>query len=119
MVGKSVLAGASVVVLFVLAGCGEDSLPAAADGTDLAACSDGTCEVLVEPGDVLDIPDLGRVEVAIDGDMLEVASRSDDGQGNSSELSAAGDTGKQLVLNGQKFTVVGVLGGQGVLRVGS
>jgi len=83
--GKVRLAGASVAVLFSLAGCGEDTLPAAADGTDLAACSDGTCEVLVEPGDVLDIPDLGRVEVAIDGDMLEVASRSDDGQGTPRE----------------------------------
>ncbi len=60
-----------------------------------------------------------RVEVAIDGDMLAVASRSDDGQGNTSELSAAGAPGKQLVLNGQEFTVVAVLGGQGVLRVGS
>jgi hypothetical protein len=110
---------ASVAVVLVLAGCGEDTLPAAADGTDLTACTDGTCEVLVESGDVLDLPDLGRVEVAIDGDMLEVASRSDDGQGNTSELSAAGNAGKQLVLNDQEFTVVAVLGGQGVLRVGS
>jgi hypothetical protein len=75
--------------------------------------------VLVETGDVLDLPDLGRVEVAIDGDMLEVASRSDDGQGNSAGVSAAGVAGKQLVLNSQEFTVVAVLGGQGVLRVGA
>lgn len=118
MLGKGKTAVA-VTLVMVLAGCGEEALPAAADGSDLGACADGTCEVLVEPGDVLDIPDLGRVEVAIDGDMLEVASRSDDGQGNSSELSAAGAAGKRLVLNGQEFTVVAVLGGQAVLRVGS
>lgn len=109
----------AAALLFALAGCGEESLPAAADGSDLTACSDGTCEVLVASGDVLDLPDLGRVEVAIEGDMLEVASRSDDGQGNSSSLSAAGAAGKQLVLNEQQFTVVAVLDGQGVLRVGS
>lgn len=114
MVRKSLLA----VLLFMLAGCGEDTLPAAADGTDLSTCSDGTCEVLVAPGDVLDIPDLGQVEIAIDGDMLEVSSSTDDGQGNSSGVSAAGNAGKQLVLNGQEFTVVGVLDGKGVLRVG-
>jgi hypothetical protein len=118
MLGKGKLAAVSVLV-FVLSGCGEDSLPAAADGADLGACADGTCEVLVETGDVLELPGLGRVEVAIEEDMLEVASRSDDGQGNSSELSAAGAAGKQLVLNSQEFTVVAVLGGQGVLRVGS
>lgn len=109
----------AVALLFALAGCGAESLPAAADGSDLAACADGSCEVLVESGDVLDLPDLGRVEVAIEEDMLAVASRSDDGQGNTSELSAAGAAGKQLVLNEQQFTVVAVLSGQGVLRVGS
>ena len=117
MLGRGKLA--AVALVLALAGCGEESLPAAADGSDLAACSDGICEVLVESGDVLDLPDLGRVEIAIEGDMLEVASRSDDGQGNTSELSAGGAAGKQLVLNDQQFTVVAVLGGQGVLRVGS
>lgn len=111
--------GASAVLLLALAGCGDEPLPTAADGTDLAACSDGTCEVLVESGDVLNIPELGRIEIAIEGDMLEVASRSDDGQGNTSELSAAGAAGRQLVLNEQQFSVVAVLGTQGVLRVGS
>jgi len=117
--GKRVVVSASAALLLAVAGCGGDSLPAAADGTDLATCSDGTCEVLVESGDVLDLPELGRVEIAIEEDMLEVASRSDDGQGNTSELSAAGAAGRQLVLNEQRFTVVAVLGGQGVLRVGS
>lgn len=107
------------VVVFALAGCGDESLPAAADGSNLSACSDGSCEVLVDDGAVIEVPDLGRIEIAVKEDMLEVASRSDDGQGNRSELSASGVPGQKLVLNEQEFTVVAVKGQQGVLRVGA
>ncbi|MCT2581888.1 hypothetical protein JT362_01980 [Actinophytocola sp. S1-96] len=107
-----------VVAALTLTACGDDPLPAAADGTDLAACSDGSCEVLVDSGDVLDITEFGRVEITIEDDMLEVANRTDDGQGNRSELSAGGAEGRQLQLNNQMFTVVAVKDSQGVLRVG-
>lgn len=108
----------SALLVFALAGCGDEPLPAAADGTDLEACSDGSCEVRVSSGDVVEIDGLGRVEVEINEDMLEVASRSDDGQGYTSSLSASGDAGKLLVLNEQEFTVVAVKDEQAVLRVG-
>ena len=113
---RSVVVG--LVSVLLLAGCGAEELPAAADGTDFGACADGACEVLVSSGDVFEVAELGRVEIAIEDDMLEVASRSDDGQGNSSELSAAGNAGKVLVLNDQEFTVVAVLAPRGVVRVG-
>lgn len=106
------------MLVFALAGCGDDPLPTAADGTDLEACSDGSCEVLVSSGDVVEIDGLGRVEVDIDEDMLQVASRSDNGQGTTSSMSASGNAGKLLVLNDQEFTVVAVKDGQAVLRVG-
>lgn len=109
---------AAVSVAVTLVACGSEELPAAADGTDLAACSDGDCEVLVESGDTIDVPELGNVEIAIVDDQLEVASRSDDGQGTTSSLSASGVAGHDLVLNQQTFTVVAVLDGKGVLRVG-
>lgn len=117
MIGSRVAAAA--VLVFALGACGDESLPAAADGTNLDACSDGSCEVLVDSGDVVEVPELGPIEIAIiEDDMLEVASRSDDGQGNTSELSASGVAGQRLQLNEQVFTVVAVLGQQGVLRVG-
>lgn len=109
----------AAVAMITLAGCGDESLPAAADGTNFKACSDGSCEVLVDSDSVVDVPDLGPIEIAIKDDMLEVASRSDDGQGNTSELSASGTAGQTLVLNELEFTVVAVLGQQGVLRVGA
>jgi len=102
----------------LLTACGAEELPTAADGTDLAACADGRCEVRVSTGDRFDCPDLGPVEVTISDDMLEVAHRTDDGQGNGSSLSASGVAGQELSLNGQLFTVVAVLGDEGVLRVG-
>jgi hypothetical protein len=110
--------GVSLALVFVLAGCGDEELPVAEDGTDFAACGDGDCEVLVRDGDVVEVAGLGRVEVAVDGEMLEVAVRSDDGQGNRSELAASGVAEQVLVLNDQEFTVVAVVGDQGVLRVG-
>ncbi len=112
------VAGVSVVLVFALGGCGDEELPAAADGTDFAACADGSCEVLVRDGDVVEVDELGDVEVAVADEMIEVAVRSDDGQGNRSELSAAGAADRMLVLNEQQFTVVAVLGDRGVLRVG-
>jgi len=110
------IAWLSLAVL--LTACGAEELPAAADGTDLAACSDGRCEVRVATGDRFDCPDLGTIEVTIKDDALEVANRTDDGQGNRSSLSASGVAGHELSLNGQLFTVVAVLGDEGVLRVG-
>ncbi|MFJ9885406.1 hypothetical protein ACIQRW_06060 [Streptomyces sp. NPDC091287] len=40
----------------------SSSLPKAADGTDLAACGDGTCEVEVKTGDVISVKSSSGVE---------------------------------------------------------
>lgn len=108
-----------LVAAFAVAGCGDEPLPPAADGADLRACSDGRCEVRVRSGDAFDIEGFGRVEVTVDGDRLEVASRSDDGRGNSSSLSAGGVAGRRLQLNDQVFTIVAIREQQAVLRVGA
>jgi hypothetical protein len=113
--GRIMVAGALVLAL---AGCGDDELPTAANGRDLAACADGSCEVLVRDGDVVEVDGLGRVEVGIEDDMLEVAVSNRDEQGNGSDMSASGAADRTLVMNGQEFRVVAVLGDQGVLRVG-
>lgn len=106
------------VFVLALAGCGDDELPTAADGRDLATCADGSCEVLVRTGDVIEVDGLGSVAVAIEDDMLEVAVSNRDEDGNGSEMSASGAADRTLVMNGQEFRVVAVLGDQGVLRVG-
>jgi hypothetical protein len=107
------------LLLLVACSCSSGGgLPDAADGTNLAACSDGACEVQVKTGDVIQHPELGPVAVTVADGKVEVGQHSDDGHGNFSDLSAGGAAGEQLVLNGQPFKVVAVRGEQGVLRVG-
>ncbi|WP_051301007.1 hypothetical protein [Actinomadura rifamycini] len=54
---------------------------AAADGRDLAACTDGKCEVIVQDGDVIKLDDrfrMGPIGVGIDGGLVTF-TRQDDG----------------------------------------
>lgn len=110
--------GIWIPLAILLAACGSDELPKAADGTNFEACADGSCEVQVTDGDRFEVPDLGPVDVTVKDDKIKVGSYSDDGEGNSFGLSAGGVAGQRLVLNETEFTVVAVKGEQGVLRLG-
>jgi hypothetical protein len=91
--------------------------PTAADGTDLAACHKGECEVLVAPGDTIHPPRSVRIE------KLTVKSITSDG------VSIVGTSpGTMLSLSGQRagftsrlntlsITTVAFTKGKAVLRL--
>ncbi|SDZ10753.1 hypothetical protein SAMN05421504_109232 [Amycolatopsis xylanica] len=100
--------------LLLLAACGSGGggLPAAADGTNLAACSDGSCEVLVKTGDRIPNQKLGPVLVTVKEDRVEVSG------GINVSLSASGIADRTLNLNGESFKIIAVKDGQAVVKVG-
>jgi hypothetical protein len=86
----------------------------AADGTDLAACADGTCEVFVASGDSLpNASGAGPVQITVQGDTVTISNESADGM--SSSLS--GYPGMPQQINNQVFLIVAVRDGQAVLRL--
>ncbi|MCC8246854.1 hypothetical protein [Saccharothrix luteola] len=87
--------------------------PTAADGTDLAACADGICEVVVKTGDVLHVP-VGPLTVVVGGGQAGV--RPDPSSGMTGLL--AGPPGWVGMFNNQAFTVGVVQGEQAVLKLG-
>ncbi|GAA4552032.1 hypothetical protein [Amycolatopsis samaneae] len=101
----------------VIAACGSPELPPAANGTNLAACAAGSCEVRVKSGDQLPNRELGPITVVVRDDRITLSAGSGNDR-NGFSLSAEGTAGKNLVLNGHRFHVVAVLGDQGVLRAG-
>lgn len=84
----------------------------AADGTNLKACSDGRCEVIVEDGDSLRIRDLGTVKVSVKSDEVTLSQTTD---GFSSTLT--GFEGGLQQINKQTFLIVAVRDGKTVLRL--
>jgi hypothetical protein len=91
--------------------------PSAADGTDLAACHKGKCEVLVAPGDTIRPPRSVRIEKltvkSITGDGVALVGTS---PGTMLSLSGqrAGFTSR---LNTLSITTVAFTKGKAVLRL--
>jgi hypothetical protein len=86
----------------------------AADGTNLAACADGVCEVFVKTGDVLpNASGTGPVTVTVETGMIGISQVS--ASGMSSSLS--GYPGMPQQINQQVFLIVAVREPQGVLRL--
>lgn len=85
---------------------------AAADGRNLNACADGTCEVFVQSGDVLPNA-VGSVMVTVENGTVAISDVSAGGM--SSSLSGAPGSTQQI--NNQVFLIVAVQGAQGVLRL--
>lgn len=87
---------------------------AAADGTDLQACADGTCEVFVKTGDTLpNASGGGPVQITIQNAQVTISRTSD--SGFSSKLT--GSPGDPQQINNQVFLIVAVQGEQGLLRL--
>lgn len=87
---------------------------AAADNRDLAACADGSCEVIVESGDSLpNASGAGPVQITVDSGAVTIAHGSADGM--SSSLS--GYPGSAQQINNQTFLIVAIQDGRGVLRL--
>lgn len=87
---------------------------AAADGRNLKACADGTCEVFVKTGDLLpNASGIGPVRIEVRAGMVAISHGS--GGGMSSTLS--GRPGLPQQINDQVFMIVAVQGGQGLLRL--
>lgn len=84
----------------------------AADGTNLDACTDGTCEVSVKEGDVPAVP-VGPLTVAVGGSQAGVGPDPSIGMTDV----PAGPTGWVGILDDQVFTVGTVQDGQAVLRL--
>ncbi|QWF83478.1 hypothetical protein [Amycolatopsis sp. CA-230715] len=90
--------------------------PAAADGTDFAACADGVCEVLVAPGDKIKITaKLGLDTVTVDSVSPETVKFSGDGPGI--HLGIGEPPGPGSTMNKLRVTVVSVDGGKAVVRL--
>lgn len=94
------------------------AFPAAVDGTDVTACSDGVCEILV--AGPVDIPTpegvISVLTVAQGGVDLQMVSAS----GMTSTFSGQRpDQGGPSVLNDLAIEVVALRGGQAVLRFAS
>lgn len=93
--------------------------PSAADGTDLKACVDGDCEVLVsEPEDLrLDgrsgVSELSITEIESETVSFDAASAS------GGSLQATVSVGGTAMLNGLSITVVDITGGTALLRFSS
>ncbi|QFU89712.1 hypothetical protein [Amycolatopsis sp. YIM 10] len=91
-------------------------LPAAKDGENLSACSDGRCEVLVSAGAVVPAPkrfgfDLIRVRAIADG-VLQLGAKSGGGS-----LTSPLDTGRATIMNGLEVKAVAVGDGKAVLSL--
>jgi hypothetical protein len=93
-------------------------LPAAADGTNLAACSDGRCEVLIAPGDKITFTGdvVGFEQLTIDNiDATGVYTR---GTGPGINLTLGEETpGTPYTMNRLVMSVIGFNQGQAVLRM--
>lgn len=93
-------------------------LPAAADGTNLAACSDGTCEVLVVPGDKIQFTGdvVGFELLTVDG--IDAAGVSTRGTGPGINLTLGEQVpGTPYTMNRLVMSVIGFGPGQAVLRM--
>ncbi|MFF8763572.1 hypothetical protein ACF07Q_03590 [Nocardiopsis dassonvillei] len=96
--------------------------PEAADGTDLQACADAECEVLVESGDEFTMDGSHGVDRfvvdAVGEDGLDVS-----GYGPGTTLSGhlpppiGGEPGGVFVMNGFEITLVAVTDSGGVVRL--
>lgn len=81
----------------------------AADGRNLAACADGTCEVFVRTGDSLpNAGGEGPVTITVKDGGISLGQEG---------LSLAGYPGEPEQINNQVFLIVAVQGDQGVLRL--
>jgi hypothetical protein len=90
--------------------------PTATDGTDYAACRDGTCTVEVRPGTTIAFDEsLGvgsfRV-VSIQGDRISMATQNPNG-GSGSTTTGTGGSGQ---INGLAYRVLDVRDGTAVMR---
>jgi hypothetical protein len=97
------------------------TVPPAADGTDLAACADGTCEVQVAAGGP-------PIEISMDGslgvDTLTLASITPEGLaadgvagGGSVQLHVEVSPGATSYMNQVGVTLVSVVGDTAVVRL--
>ncbi|WP_158853262.1 hypothetical protein [Saccharothrix deserti] len=92
------------------------ALPAARDGENLAACEDGTCEVLVSPSAVVPAPrwygfTLIRVR-SITGGVMQIGAKLEGGA-----MTSPLDTGRSTIMNGLEVKAVAVGDGKAVLSL--
>jgi hypothetical protein len=87
---------------------------AAADGRNLDACADGTCEVFVASGDNLpNASGIGPVQITVQDGMVTIAHGAASGMAGS----LSGYPGMPQQINNQVFLIVAVQDGQGVVRL--
>ncbi len=100
----------------VLAGCGQASLPEAADGTDLNACADADCTVRVGNGAEIPLDDefgMTPVQITISGD--EITCKSTDGGGSS--FSVSGSAKVRSRLQSISIEALGIKGDEAVVKI--
>ncbi|QUH03945.1 hypothetical protein HUO13_26800 [Saccharopolyspora erythraea] len=94
------------------------ALPAAKNGENLAACGDGTCEVLVSPATVVPAPrQYGFLTLrvrSIAGGVMEIGAKLEYGS-----MTSPLDTGRSTNINGIEVKAVAVGDGKAVLSLSS
>ncbi|MFI5959929.1 hypothetical protein [Cryptosporangium sp. NPDC051539] len=86
----------------------------AADGRDLGACVDNTCEVIVQNGDVLRVRgDIGPLHVQVSGGLVTLSQTA--ASGFSSTLT--GSVGSRQQINDQVIFIEAIEGDRAVLRL--
>ncbi|MEV6908786.1 hypothetical protein [Amycolatopsis sp. NPDC051071] len=125
-----------LAALAFVAGCGSESPaepPKAADGADLAACSDGICEVSAKAGGKITLPAQTRVESvtvrSVDADTVALVatgigtrqggtcSGKCEASGTGKDFQAKLWAGSGLTYNNLSVTLLGVGDGAAVLRI--
>ncbi|TQS39507.1 hypothetical protein [Cryptosporangium phraense] len=87
---------------------------AAADGRNLSACADNTCEVIVRSGDVLRVRgDLGPLHVQVSGGLVTLSQTAASGFSST----VTGSVGARQQINNQVIFVIAVEGDRAVLRL--
>jgi hypothetical protein len=85
----------------------------AADGSNLKACSDGKCEVIVESGDSLpNASGMGAAKVTVRNGRVTLATAK-----GSNSSTVSGTERVNLQIEDQLFVVVAIQGDQAVLRM--
>ncbi|MEV6276976.1 hypothetical protein [Nocardia sp. NPDC051832] len=84
------------------------TLPPAADGTNVAACADGTCEVEVTGPTTIPIPGSTLAVLAITGDALTILAKS---------TTIRADAGDTIRVSGVVVKPVAIVGGSAVLSL--
>ncbi|OLT19492.1 hypothetical protein BJF79_47750 [Actinomadura sp. CNU-125] len=100
----------------LLTACGGASLPEAADGDDLTACTDADCTVRITTGDEIPLDDrfgMTPIKVTVEEDTVTFESTD----GDSGSFSTTGTVDVRNQLQNVSIEALGIKDGEAVVKV--